>query len=521
MTPKAISNLLENSNGKQRRAALLCLIVLCGLVFMAYSAHEPKVAPAIAGDTLRVTVLDQLYKRFDSPGTPGYLNILLANEFATLTGSELKLQHSNDYAEAVEQLRAGQTDLILSNDIEAEVYPYPQIKSIPVQDVALLLIGIQGPAPAPEGIADLRYKSIAVSHDSGIATVLKKYHQRWPEIELIATRNRSTPELMDMVTSNQVRYTVVQSNEFLMLQHFFPDLISRYELEGTFSVGWLTSTRDPVFVQRLEQFMRDVKSSGRMQALAESNQGHLWNFNYSEAKLFLHRVNKDLPDYRKYFEQAGKSHDVDWRLLAAIAHQESHWDPAATSPTGVRGMMMLTQTTAAEMGVVDRLSAEQSISGGARYYRRLYDLLPDDLPDPHKTWMALASYNLGRGHVLRARQLAENAGSDNNDWQQLREFILALENGTGVEPPRSDVARYTSDTVDTNAYTAVGANTQTSTDKLNGRGLEAIRYVDNVRRYYDMLVWISENEPGEKPDEKSSKDPHDESNNDSSTTTLE
>ena len=123
--------------------------------------------------------------------------------------------------------------------------------------------------------------------------------------------------------------------------------------------------------------------------------------------------------------------------------------------------------------------------------------------------------------MLRARQLAENAGSDNNDWQQLREFILALENGTGVEPPRSDVARYTSDTVDTNTYTAVGANTQTSTDKLNGRGLEAIRYVDNVRRYYDMLVWISENEPGEKPDEKSSKDPHDESNNDSSTTTLE
>jgi len=308
MTPKALSNLLENSNGKQRRVALLCLIVFCSLLFTAYSMQRPAMqgpgAPAKAiSDKLRVTVLDPLYKRLDSPGTPGYLNILLVNEFATVTGSELELQHSSDYQEAVAELRAGNTDLILSNDIETEVYPYPQIKSIPVQDVALLLIGIQGPSPAPEGIADLRNKSIAVRHDSGIAAVLEKYHQRWPEIELVATRDRSTPELMDMVISTQVQYTVVQSNEFLMLQHFFPDLISRYELDGTFSVGWLTSTQDPVFVQKLEQYMRDVKSSGRMQALAESNQGHLWNFNYAEARLFLQRVKKDLPKYRNSFEQ--------------------------------------------------------------------------------------------------------------------------------------------------------------------------------------------------------------------------
>ncbi len=519
MTPKALSNLLENSNGKQRRVALLCLIVLCALLFVAHSMQGPAAPAKAISDTLRVTVLDTLYKRFDSPGTPGYLNILLVNEFATVTGRDLELQHSSNYNEAVEQLRAGHTDLILSNDIEAQVYPYPQIKSIPVQNVALLLVGVQGPSPAPEGIADLSNKSIAVSHDSGIAAVLEKYRQRWPEIELVATRDRSTPELMDMVMSTQVQYTVVQSNEFLMLQHFFPDLISRYEFEGTFSVGWLTSTHDPVFVQKLEQYMRDVKSSGRMQALAESNQGHLWDFNYAEAKLFLQRVKKDLPEYRKSFEQAGQAHDVDWRLLAAIAHQESHWDPTATSPTGVRGMMMLTRTTAAEMGVEDRLSAEQSIAGGARYYRRLHDLLPDELPDPHKTWMALASYNLGRGHVLRARQLAANAGGDQNDWQQLREFILALEKGPEITASSSDRNQYPAVKNDINSYITTGITTdvgseaggnaqsqsQTSTvhysmtENLNGRGLEAIRYVDNVRRYYDMLVWISENEPNDEP----------------------
>ena len=174
--------------------------------------------------------------------------------------------------------------------------------------------------------------------------------------------------------------------------------------------------------------------------------------------------------------------------------------------------MMLTRTTAAEMGVEDRLSAEQSISGGARYYRRLYDLLPDDLPDPHKTWMALASYNLGRGHLLRARQLAANAGGDKNDWQQLREFILALENGSEITVSATDTARspVVKNDINNRATTEfeseAGGNVETqqqsqtstvyypTTENLNGRGLEAIRYVDNVRRYYDMLVWISENE---------------------------
>jgi len=119
---------------------------LCALLFVAHSMQGPAAPAKAISDTLRVTVLDTLYKRFDSPGTPGYLNILLVNEFATVTGRDLELQHSSNYNEAVEQLRAGHTDLILSNDIEAQVYPYPQIKSIPVQNVALLLVGVQGPS---------------------------------------------------------------------------------------------------------------------------------------------------------------------------------------------------------------------------------------------------------------------------------------------------------------------------------------------------------------------------------------
>ena len=491
MAAKLLEHILENSNGKQRRAALVGLLLL-GLLVVLGGIFRPqatshKGALALADGVLNVVLLDPLFERFDSPGTPAYLNLLLAREFARKSGRTVNLIKTDNRKRAVQQLRSGDVHLIVSNNIETSVYPFPGIKSISLSEVGLLLVGVQGPSPAPDGLAELSNKSIAVDENSGAAKIMLAHQDDWPSIQLEQTRDRTTPELMDMVLSTEVQYAVIASNEFLMFQHFFPDLIAKYEFEGIFTTGWLVASRDAVFSSEIEQFVRDVKSSGRMQALAELNQGHLWNFNYADAVLFLDRVRTLLPQYQQAFEQAGEAYDLDWRLLAAIAHQESHWDPLATSPTGVRGMMMLTRSTAAEMGVTDRLSASQSIDGGARYFKRQHDLLTDEIHEPHRSWIALASYNLGRAHILRAQRLASDAGSDPNDWQQLRYYIRSLE--------RTD-SLLTSTRLDrSNSGDATGnASDDTSTVKrlqpLNGRGLEALKYVDNVRRYYDMLNWM-------------------------------
>ncbi|MBF4443746.1 transglycosylase SLT domain-containing protein, partial [Vibrio anguillarum] len=84
--------------------------------------------------------------------------------------------------------------------------------------------------------------------------------------------------------------------------------------------------------------------------------------------------------------------------IAALAYQESHWNPLAKSPTGVRGMMMLTLPTARSVGVANRLDPEQSIRGGVEYLRRMVQRIPDSIPEHEKIWFALASYNVGYGH---------------------------------------------------------------------------------------------------------------------------
>lgn len=490
LTP--LTNLLENTNGRQRRFVLLgllgtgVLILLLISTALSYGNGDDTEAlvisssRAIAGtqgtgkNQLTVAVHDPLYERFDTPGTPVALNLAIAREFASRKNLQVSIVKTESREDALQKLRERSVDLVFSNHIEPSIYPMPGLKSVTLEEVQLLLIGMQGPSPAPRGMADLQLKTVAISDESGTAEVMQNYVDRWPDIELIETKHRSTPELLDMVMSTQVQYTVVQSNEFLLLQHFFPELISRYELSGAFPVGWLVSAHDPLYVTEIEQFVRDLRASGRMQALAAANNGHLWDFNYSEAQLFLERVSELLPAYRNDFQDAADAFDLDTHLLAAIAHQESHWDPLATSPTGVRGMMMLTQGTAEEMQVSDRLDAAQSIMGGARYYRRQYDLLPDETPMPDRLWIALASYNLGRVHVLRAQERARHAGNDPLEWQQLRQHLL----DPGDPATSNETSRHW-----ISPDAKVGP---VSAD----RSREAVKYVDNVRRYYDMLAWI-------------------------------
>lgn len=120
---------------------------------------------------------------------------------------------------------------------------------------------------------------------------------------------------------------------------------------------------------------------------------------------------------------------------------------------------MLTQTTAAELGVVDRTNASASIHGGARYLRKLYNNLPDRLSYDNRIAFALASYNMGRSHLEDARILAQQNGYSPDRWDHVKPFVIMLE--------------------DPNIYAR--------TKRGYARGRECATYVDNVLRYQALL----------------------------------
>ena len=178
-----------------------------------------------------------------------------------------------------------------------------------------------------------------------------------------------------------------------------------------------------------------------------------------DLQAFNQNIEDRLPKYRKYFEQAEKETGVPADLLAALAYQESHWNPEAVSPTGVKGIMMLTQNTAESLGVQDRLDPKQAILAGARYLRDRYDRLPDSIPETDRWFQAMASYNIGRAHLLDARHFARQMGKNPDSWADLREVL----------PLKADKRYYT---------------------KMKhgyARGYEPVLYVRRIRNYHDVI----------------------------------
>ncbi|MEM0910237.1 MAG: membrane-bound lytic murein transglycosylase MltF, partial [Pseudomonadota bacterium] len=226
-------------------------------------------------------------------------------------------------------------------------------------------------------------------------------------------------------------------------------------------VGWvLDSASDDSLRAALIEFFGTMQQNGQLSALEDRYFGHVRKFDFVDTRAFMRAVNKSLPAYKEMFiAHAG---DIDWRLIAAIAYQESHWNPKAVSPTGVRGLMMLTRGTAKDMGLTDRTDAEQSISGGSRYFASLLRRIPARVENPDRIWMAMAAYNVGLGHLEDARRITETMGYNPDLWIDVKKHLPLLR-----QKKHYQITRY--------GY---------------ARGDEAVNYVENIRRYYDSIVFL-------------------------------
>ena len=177
--------------------------------------------------------------------------------------------------------------------------------------------------------------------------------------------------------------------------------------------GLLTKTED-AFVASASKWAERQGSKGTPQ------------LPYLEEKVFLRHVQSRLPRYKAAFQKEAQRRGISWKLLASQAYQESRWNPRAVSPTGVRGIMMLTRNTSSSYGIRNRLDPQASIHGGARHLSRLLRQLPPEVTEPDRTWIALAAYNVGMGHVKDARMLAKRLGKDPNRWSALKEVLPLL-----------------------------------------------------------------------------------------------
>jgi len=437
----------------QRILALLaCLAAGCE------EAPRPVAPIAEAGELVVLTVNGPATYFEDSQGLPSGFEY----DLATLFAAELKVRPSfiviDNPARIDHELRQGQAHLAAAALARHFDFPGGLAWGPSYFSTQHQIVG-RSADPKAKTLQDIAGKRIGVIEESVADYLLSEPPKLSVPIERLAP-GASTADLLERVAEGRLDYALVESNRYTLARRFFPQLEVAFNLGKPVDYAWLVSTIDKKrILDAAGPFFERIKKDGTLKRLTDRYYGHAARISAIDAGALLEQIGSQLPRLRPHFQEAERISGIDWRLLAAIGYQESHWNPLATSPTGVRGLMMLTDETADRLQIKDRLDARESILGGARYLALLREALPPRIEEPDRTFLALAAYNIGLGHLEDARVLAQRANLNPDKWQDVRQVIGKLSDPDSFPTLKHGYAR----------------------------GSEALQLVDNIRNYYDIL----------------------------------
>lgn len=445
------------------RAATL---LIAGAIAACTEAPRPIAPVAQSGELVVLTVNGPLTYFEDAQGLPTGFEYDLATLFAKEIGAKTAFVLVDDPTAIDRLLRNGQAHLAAAALARHFDFPGGLAWGPPYLTTQHQVVGRGTAGPRPKSLSDLGSQRVGVIEES-----VAEYLLLAPQIESIRAERlpagTSTSDMLERVARGDLEYALVESTRFTLARRYFPQIEILFDVGRPADYAWLVSTVDRrCILDAARPFFERIRKDGTLKRLVDRHFGHATRITAIDSVTLIERLRTQLPSLQPHFMEAEAASGIDWRLIAAIGYQESHWDPLATSPTGVRGLMMLTDETASRMQIKDRLDARASIVGGARYLALLKDAMSPRLVEPDRTFLALAAYNMGLGHLEDARILAQRAGLNPDNWQDVRQVLPRL-----AEPEHFQKLKH--------GY---------------ARGFEAQRLVDNVRNYYDILLRMAPRE---------------------------
>ena len=293
------------------------------------------------------------------------------------------------------------------------------------QEVDIQVVCRRNHGRQPRSVEDLVDADLAVVADSPYESRLFELQRRFPELSWESDENSEVDDLLELVWRKEIGCTIANSGAVNIKRRFYPELTVALTLTENVPLVWTLSPEWKILADSIEQWLQTIEQNGTLSILRDRHFKEQ-EFDYVDMRRFIRRIHSRLPRLEPLFRKYAAEFEIPWTLLAAQAYQESHWNRRAKSPTGVRGIMMLTLNTAREMGVESRLDVEQSIRGGARYLRSLEQRIPETVAGEDRWWFALAAYNVGMGHLQDARGLARKLELDPDDWRDMRGVLPLL-----------------------------------------------------------------------------------------------
>lgn len=423
-----------------------------------YGGQQDQIEQIKSRGVLRVSTLSSPLTYYTVNKAPAGMDYELAKRFADYLGVKLKITVRQNLSDLFDDLEDDKADvlaagLIYNNDRFSHFRTGPAYYSVSQQ-----LVYRMG-KPRPKNLGDIHGRLTVASDSAYLATLRGIKQNQYPDLDWAISTDQSPTSLLEAVADGKLDYTVGDSVSIALLQRIHPQLAVAFDITDEEPITWyMQRDQDDSLNAALLDYFNQMGEEGAMARLDEKYLGHVGTFDYVDTRTFLRAIDGTLPDIRPLFEKYAS--EIDWRLLAAISYQESHWNPQATSPTGVRGMMMLTRNTAESLNVSDRTDPEQSIRGGSEYLTRMMEKVPPTIPEDERIWFALAAYNMGYAHMLDVRKLTEKQKGNPDSWADVKQRL-----------PMLSQKRYYS-----------------QTNYGYARGQEAYNYVENIRLYQMSLV---------------------------------
>ncbi|RGE49036.1 membrane protein [Mannheimia granulomatis] len=406
---------------------------------------------------LKVGMINHPLSYFVGPeGTSG-IEYDLASAFAQYLNVKLEIKTYDSSEKLFDALRNNDVDIAAAGlPYHAELTEEFQIG--PSYYSASWQVAYKKGTSRPYRLSDLQ-EDIIIPSGSAVIPILNQLKQENPELKWQISDKFTQEELLLRVAQGKIPYTIAMSVDISSAQHINPNIAVGFDLTDENPILWYLARSSYSELQSaLLDFMSDSIETGLVSRIEEKYFNHLAKFDYVDIQSYLNAIKTVLPKYEPLF-QAYKG-ELEWQMLAAIAYQESHWDPNATSPTGVRGIMMLTKDTAERMKISDRTNPAQSIKAGSEYLHMLMKQMPESIPEADRIWYSLAAYNMGLGHLLDLRRLTKQLGGNPDNWLDVKKNLPLLAE-----------KRY---------YTHLKYG--------YARGYEALQYVENIRRYYSSII---------------------------------
>lgn len=445
-----------------RSKLFISILLLSTVLFPTACSWEPSALDKIRDrGQLRIATRNApttYYERHDELFAG--LEYELASEFALYLGVEPQFIVKRTIGDILASVSSGESDVGA-----AGLTPTPERRRAYLfgptyQEVEQQLVCRRNNGSLPPSIAELGSIKVTIPVNTSYEESLHNLQLKHTDLNWEVHPDWDTEILLAKVWQRELDCTVADSNIFIINQRYMPELVSPFAVSEKQALAWAMDMGNDELLRSVNKWFTTFKADGQLDTLLERYYGFLDGFDYVDTRKFQKRIKRVLPLYRQWFEQAAQENDLDWLLLAAQAYQESHWNPRARSKTGVRGIMMLTLPTARQLGVTSRLDARSNIFAGATYLARLRKQLPERVQEPERSWMALAAYNLGYGHLSDARKLAEKLDKDPDQWQELEQVLPLLSSKTHYQTLKHGYAR----------------------------GGEAVNYVRQIRDYRDILT---------------------------------